>query len=446
MRLKTDYLTFILLASLFILIFSIFGIHSIKEKAELPANLQSIDSNLVVKEIRSIDSPFSIGDTITSIDGIHFAIREEVEVYLDGLKQNSDVTIKYQKNGITKSIDCKLVPYFSNFYVVTACSTGLLLIFIGLFVLWKKPEDSSARLFNSATLTTASIVLMTWGNYSIPLTSVDYILHIIYSLSYSLAPAFFIHFTLIFPRKKNVPHYVISILYLSALTVSVFASIYFLRAINLRSINYIRDYLLVFNLSRIYNFTCIISAFVIFIHSYITSQSLLEKKKLRWILLGLFLGPLVFACLWVIPLAITDYGLISEELVVTLMLFIPITFAIAILKHHIFDIDLIIKRSVVYFSSFGLLIFVYALVISILTHLVKDVNEYLTAGVAAIIIAILFHPAKERIQKLIDKKFFRVNYNFRIASRKLLDELINSNDITTLGEKIINQIKFINSC
>ena len=443
MRTKINYHILNFSIALFVVVISIFGINHIQNKVNLPFKLTSIGANLIVTESNLVNSRISIGDTIVAIDNISFTEEEEIEIYLDGLNQNSKVKVTYLKNGLSSSDDIYLIHYYSNFYILTAGITGLLLILIGTFVFWKKPESKPARLFNWVTLSTACIVLMTWGKYSIPPTPIDYILHILFSLCYSLAPVLFIHFTLNFPRVKTVPSFIIKLLYLSAIVLSLFSTIYFSRAISLRTINSIQQFLILFNISRVYIFSCIISGFAITIHTYLTSKNILEKKKLRWILVGFALGPLLFACLWVIPLAILNYGIVTEEVVVSFMLFVPVTFAIAILKHHIFNIDVIIKRSVIYFFSFGILILFYVLIISIISQFVKDLNEYLTSGVAAIIIALLFHPAKERIQKFIDKKLFRINYDFRVASRKCLDEIKNCSDVKTLTEKIIYQINLL---
>ncbi len=443
MQNKIKYRSLVFAAVIFILTFSYFSILHIKNKSSLPFKLGTLDSILIVQESNLSKSAISIGDTIVSIEGIPFTEDEEVEVFLDGLSENSIIRIDYLKNKSISSVNIKLAKFYSSFYVITACVTGVLLIFIGLFVLWKKHDSKSARIFNWVTLSSACIVLMTWGKYSVPLTFTDYIIHIIFSLCYSLAPVLFIHFTLTFPRKKNIPHLVLKLLYFSLFIMVLFSATYFIRAISIRSINAIQEFLVIFNASRIYSFAAILSGVIIFIHTYITSNSRLEKKKIRWVLLGIVLGPLVFAVLWVIPLAIINHGLVPEEIVVMFMLFVPITFAVAIVKHHIFDIDLLIKRSVIYFLSLGLLILIYSSIIVVLTHLANGFNEYLSSGVAAVIIALLFHPAKERIHKFVDKKFFRVKYDFRIASRNFLDEIKNSNDVKTLAEKIIQDIKFL---
>jgi signal transduction histidine kinase len=433
---------YIIAINLFIISFSFFGIYRIYEKADLPLKFSPLDSFLVVKENKSDKINIHPGDTLISIDEKHFASQEEIEVFLDGLNPGVLVQINFLKNNNVVPVSVELERFYTDFYVITALFTGLMLIFIGIFVLWKRPESKPAILFNLETLGAASIIMMTWGHYNVPLSAVDYGIYIIFLLSYSLAPAFFVHFTLSFPREKKVPGIIIILLYASAAAVSLFSAAACFNALSSRSVPSIQEYLLVYNYSRFYSVACIISGLIIFIHSYVTARNISERKRIRWILLGFFLGPLMYAGLWVIPQAITDYGLVPEEVVVMLMLFVPVTFAIAILKHHIFDIDLIIQRSLVYFLSIGILILVYAFIISILTQIVKD-NDILSSGAAAVIIALLFQPAKDRVQKIIDKRFFRIKYDFRIASKKFLQEIKNCNDIDSLAGKITDQIKVL---
>ncbi len=441
MRVKLNSFSFILIADTIIIILSCIGIYRIKDKADLPLKFSSAGPYLIIKEVKLNKPLFQTGDTVLSINGKRFTSQEEIEVFLDGFKPGSPVQIEYFKSGKINISNLRLVKFYSGFYFLTALITGLIFTFIGIFVLWKKPAYKPAKIFNLVTVSTASIIMMTWGNYNIPPSAVDYILRIMFSVSYSFAPALFVYFTLIFPREKYVPVSATAFLFAAATIISILSSTYFIRAISLRRLAAIQNYLAVFNYSRMFLAGCIISGLIIFIHTYITSINIPEKKKLSWILSGFFLGPLLFACLWVIPQAFTNYGLVPEEFVVILMLFIPVTFAVAILRYHIFNIDLIIERSVIYFLSVGILILVYALVISILMHFVKNINEFLPSGIAAVITALLFHPAKDGIQKFIAKKFFRVRYDFRIASGKFLNEIKNCSNVKSLAEKILGQIK-----
>ena len=275
---KIKLFPLILAADLFIVVISVLGIYRISDKAELPLKFYPVNSHLVVKENRFGKIIFP-GDTVISINEKRFTSQDEIEVYLDGFKPNSFVQIHYLKNEAEYSTPVKLVKFYSNFYIITAFITGLLFILIGTFVLWKKPDNKPVKLFKWVNLGAASIIMMTWGNYSIPPAIYDYVLRIIFSFSYSLAPALFVHFTLSFPKEKNVSKAVIRLLYATGLIISIFTSIYFLRAISESTVAAIRDYLVIFNFSRYYLVACIISGLVIFIHTYITSGDFTEKKK-----------------------------------------------------------------------------------------------------------------------------------------------------------------------
>lgn len=63
--------------------------------------------------------------------------------------------------------------------------------------------------------------MMTWGNYNVPLTIMDFIVNFIFLFSYLMSPALFVHFTLNFPKSKNVHRVTISFIYISALMVTL---------------------------------------------------------------------------------------------------------------------------------------------------------------------------------------------------------------------------------
>jgi hypothetical protein len=56
--------------------------------------------------------------------------------------------------------------------------------------------------------------------------------------------------------------------------------------------------------------------------------------------------------------------------------------------------------------------------------------------VAGVIVALLFQPVRMQVQKFVDKKFFRVQYDFRLAINQFFEEVKEINAIQTLAEKI----------
>jgi hypothetical protein len=89
---------------------------------------------------------------------------------------------------------------------------------------------------------------------------------------------------------------------------------------------------------------------------------------------------------------------------------------VAILRHHLFDIDVIIRRTLVYgILTAAIVSIYYASVI-----LLQQVFRYFTgqAGRSQVVIvlstltiATLFNPLRRRIQQVIDRRFYRQEYN-----------------------------------
>jgi hypothetical protein len=89
-------------------------------------------------------------------------------------------------------------------------------------------------------------------------------------------------------------------------------------------------------------------------------------------------------------------------------LFIPMAIAIAILRYHLWDIDIIINRTLVYGTLSAVLAAMFAITDAlVLPFVVKLVlgkeNDTLNVGVSAVIIAVLFEPLRRRIQKGVNR-------------------------------------------
>ena len=183
---------------------------------------------------------------------------------------------------------------------------------------------------------------------------------------------------------------------------------------------------------------------MIFIVAYKRTDDEVEKKKLKWVLTGFLIGPLGFILLWTVPLIATSGSLIPEILLPVLMTSIPITFTIAIVRYHLMDIDLIIRRSVVYSIVILFLIIIYIAVIFAVSKKISQFNNQIPLIIAAIIVALLFEPVKRRVQSYVDKKFFRVQYNFREALKEFIQNISEINTVPGLAEMVVRDTqKFI---
>ena len=433
-------LKYILIIDSIVLIICAVGIYHDALKQDLPLKFEKSGLKLILKGNNYGIPDISSGDTLAAIDGHKFTTPEEIEIYMDRVKENQSIRISFFKKGIVKDFIVKPVRFYSTLYLITNSFAGLIFIFIGLFVFTKNPESLPHRLLHWVAVGTALIMTTTWGNYSFSPWGIGYATRFIFSMSYTLTPVIFFHFTLNFPRAKKIGNKKLLIpLYSFSLLLGLYSFIAFMEAATVNSDPAIHRYFITFDFCRVLSVACIISGFIIFIHSYKTSDIESERKKIRWILYGLVIGPLAFVVLWVIPQALTGYGLLSEEFIVLLMLSVPVTFSIAILKYHAFDIDLIIKRSVIYSLVISALVIIYISIIFGATSAIKQISKFDVGTVSAIIIAFLFQPIKSKIQKIVDQKFFRVQYDFREALKIFYNEIKNSESKEKLAAYIVEE-------
>ena len=115
----------------------------------------------------------------------------------------------------------------------------------------------------------------------------------------------------------------------------------------------------------------------------------------------------------------------------------------AILRHRLMDMHLIFRRTMVYSLSAGLLTGLYILLIMIMSKYISDVTGHTSlwvSSIAALTIAILFNPLKNRIQLLIDKVFYKTRYDYYSTIQKAgsdLVALIRARDIQDYILKLI---------
>src|SRR5215213_5895922 len=123
---------------------------------------------------------------------------------------------------------------------------------------------------------------------------------------------------------------------------------------------------------------------------------------------------------------------------------IPVAVGIAVLRHRLYDIDVIINRTLVYGSLTATLIALYFGGIVVLQRLfVFLTGEKSTLAVVAstLLIAALFTPLRRRIQGFIDRRFYRRKYDARMTLEAFSAKLRDETDLDALSDDLVGVVR-----
>ena len=156
---------------------------------------------------------------------------------------------------------------------------------------------------------------------------------------------------------------------------------------------------------------------------YRRKSTLPERQQTKWILLGILLIILGFQ-IWflafgdIVPvtaglprLLVSMGGWLTNILIIIAL---PVTMAIAITRYRLWDINLVIRRTLQYGLLTGLLALIYFGSVILLRSLVENLTgsqSPLVIAISTLAIAALFNPLRTRIQDFIDRRFFRKKYD-----------------------------------
>jgi signal transduction histidine kinase len=124
----------------------------------------------------------------------------------------------------------------------------------------------------------------------------------------------------------------------------------------------------------------------------------LEREQLKWILFGFA----VTAGVVVVQLLVAP-PVVLERLLWYCTLILPATIGIAILRHGLFDIDLLISRALLWTLLSGFVITTYVVVVGALGSQFQSMDNVIWSLLATGMVALLFQPVRDRMQKLVNR-------------------------------------------
>jgi hypothetical protein len=128
------------------------------------------------------------------------------------------------------------------------------------------------------------------------------------------------------------------------------------------------------------------------------------------------------------------------------LLFTPVFTYISILKYRLYDIDVAINRTLVYGTLTATLAAVYFGGVAIIQALFRTLTgqeqlPQLVVVASTLVIAALFNPLRRRIQRFIDRRFYRRKYDARKTLESFSAQLRDETDLNALSNDLVGVVR-----
>jgi hypothetical protein len=187
------------------------------------------------------------------------------------------------------------------------------------------------------------------------------------------------------------------------------------------------------------------------VYRFVRVSTPVQRQQTKWVVFGFsvalagFMGA-VF--LYEFVPAIGRSGplgeMVGETIVYGFLLLIPLSIGVAILRSRLYDIDVLINRTLVYGSVTALLVAVYvgcvAFFLQYAFRAFTGGDSQLAVVASTLAIAALFNPLRRRIQAFIDRRFYRSKYDAAKTLETFSARLRDETDLDRLGDELVSVV------
>jgi len=387
------------------------------------------------------------GDVLLAIDGTPIDRVEDVVATLHGARQGQTLHYTIARVHARQQLDIAVAPIPSSplgLYLALA-SVGIFSLLVGASVRLRRPDHQATLHFFWLTVAFFGVMAFSFTGKLNPLDWTFYWGDLTAQL---LLPPLFLHFALVFPDRpdawvrsdtgrKLVPAIYLPALILGALSVAAVvngASHFDVLA---------RVTAIVQSGQLVYLAISLVAGLAIMVRALRRVRSVTARRQLRWIVWGTALGSVPFVFGYALPFTFGLQPLKGFELSALLLGLIPLAFASAIVRYRLMDVEVIIKRALVYAAALAAIAAIYAVLLRIAgVVFFRDADERnpIIALLATFVVVLLSRPVKNGIQAGLDRVYYRDRYDYRRALVGFARDLNSDLDLQRLSERLVHRV------
>jgi two-component system NtrC family sensor kinase len=343
------------------------------------------------------------------------------------------------------TLEVEPIPSGARGLYYALAAVGMFTLLVGASVRLRRPEHQATLHFFWLTVAFFGVMAFSFAG---KLDALDWTFYWGDLTAQLLLPPLFVHFALVFPDRpdawvrSDAGRRFMPLLYLPALVLGAVSVVAVMNgathgAMLTRLTNAVQSAQL------LYLAICLVAGLAIMVRALRHVRSVTARRQLRWIVWGSAIGSVPFAFGYALPFALGLPPLRGFEYTALLLGLVPLAFASAIVRYRLMDVEVIIKRALVYAAALTAIAAIYGVLLWIAERLFLTDSEQrnpLIALLATLVVVLLSRPVKNAIQAGLDRAYYRDRYDYRRALVGFARDLNSDLDLQRLSERLVARV------
>jgi PAS domain S-box-containing protein len=399
------------------------------------------------------------GDVLLSVNGAPIETPADVVEFQHRSRRGTRLAYTLLRLGTRQALEVTLAPAprGSSMYFILA-AVGLFTLLVGASVRIRRPRDQATLHF--FWLCVAFFGVFTFS-FNGPFDRLDWIFYWGDAVAFALLAPLLLHFTLVFPDRAQQPRVgdrpvapPVRQAPSSALLLAMYAPAALLVGSRILALMWASSGSLsgsalsttvdVLDRSeQLYLFACCAAALFVLTRAFRQISSITARRQLRWIAWGTALGAGPFVIGYALPWALGANPAVGFQVLAVPFGLLPLTFASAIIRYRLRDVEVIIKRGLAYTAFFAASVALYFALLKLTGFILggdADEHTWIIALLATAVVVLLAQPVKDSVQNALDRVFYRDRYDYRRALVAFARDLNSDLDVVRLSQRLVARI------
>ena len=427
--------------------------HEVEDGVLWSARSEGVTATEVAADTAAEAAGIQRGDVLLAVNGLPIQSPSDVIEYQHRGHAGTRLVYTLMRSGAQQPIALVLAPApRGNALYFVLAAVGLFTLLVGASVRVRRPRDQATLHF--FWLCVAFFGVFTFS-FNGPFDRLDWAFYWGDAIAFALLPPLLLHFTMVFParprderRATNVERLdalFVPLMYIPALVLGAARVIAVTRASqgSLSGPLFSRMLEWLDRSEPVYLFVYAAAALGVLVRAFREITSVTGRRQLRWIAWGTALGVGPFAFGYALPWVFGVNPPIELQLTAVLLAVVPLTFACAIVRYRLRDVEIIVKRGFEYTAFLAASVALYAGLRKLTAFVfVSDVDDHnwIIAALATLVIVLLARPVKDAVQDALDRAFYRDRYDYRRALVAFARDLNSDLDIVRLSQRLVARI------